>query len=1044
MSAPYYFQTFKKRDLYVQNYVRAKLDSNGVPLEFDTDQKPIFSFFPAACGRLDFTTVNSFLPIRQYNAPTTTYIAPTAYPLSFIYSFHPGDPVVITNGNVMSAATITDVGFNIVADIDTYDKNTQVFTFTETTSGVLSAIGTGENFALRFTKHPQTIYSIIVKKRDTTNGSITATEDFIGEDIGPESHSGFDISTFQVDQDLWGYSYTSTDPLTSRAFTSSLTAGFENYGIKAPNKSPFISSKWDVSDGYENLTQPAKRNKLYITAYNSSTKTYTLSSGYPFTVENSYDNLFFYPGLLTTVYHNNRQKQIIIGGIDITNKTFYASTEVWGSSYTVPASATWRNYVLDKTISVADPTGGDWHIFKNNPMQALSLSATYCETVNRCLCALSAQLTRDTGALSGYSKPFNLITDAKSYRLRYITPPSGGKPERWINGKKTIFAEYITNIATLTSTVINTTNTTLADGYNVSIAKNNNTYIVCTGQTKTQEITTYPMTYNVYDTNNQSILNTQLLPLTTNYLGTNSWSVGPVSNWNELSSFTFASVSACGVSDLNGILSLSDQILNNKPVYVKRYTNAYLCFENDSWVFKNFGDEILYYAPEPNLTYPWQSNGWVISGGAILTAAGYDTIEGFYGQSNIPVLQNGTNGTIDISNIGEVTVSNPGNNYTDGIAIIGGGTRIIISVSSGGVSPAPIVTAKTSTFGSKIYQTTNATYVLDAGQGMVYSYAYDVATSSFKYAFFYLPEFYYNNQPNPYVEFYDICAAASSHGDGTDYVAISLKYRDSIDPNLWYYGIQVFISDPYKTYNHPYTNGTRIFSLDSTQIPHLTSQAETNRDTAMFISTNGYASNNGKHNLAILYVARANNTYYNGCTGVIDVIGLNGYINSTHIGSIYLNNSYFNTKNPTLTSYRLGTAITANKNSLFYTLSSTTSNTENIVEYCTVRGDTLNNQYDLTPSFYLSSAENNFGKYLNAYDTLYNIPYRDLSLGYVTDTNRLYIGDNNNLNIYEKYFSSYLPLTAITVEHTDCIAYYTDFIGHSGNRINFYTISAVC
>ena len=73
-----------------------------------------------------------------------------------------------------------------------------------------------------------------------------------------------------------------------------------------------------------------------------------------------------------------------------------------------------------------------------------------------------------------------------------------------------------------------------------------------------------------------------------------------------------------------------------------------------------------------------------LSGGAILTAVGYDDIEGFYGQSNIPVIQNGINGTIDISNVGIVTVSNSGENYTNGIAIIGGGTRIIISVTSPG------------------------------------------------------------------------------------------------------------------------------------------------------------------------------------------------------------------------------------------------------------------------------------------------------------------------------------------------------------------------
>lgn len=979
MSAPYYFQTFKKRNLYVQNYVRAKLDSNGVPLAFDTDQKPIFSFFPAACGQLDYTSVNTFFPICQYNAPTTTYIA-TFSSLPPYYTFVPGTSVFITKGNTTSAAAILDARNLERAYVDSYDMNTRVFTFTETNSDVLSAIGTGENFVLRFNMGNAVSqrYRIDVVKRDTTTGSITATQDVIGTDIAPGSYFWFDISTIQVDRDLWGSSYTSTNALTSRAYTPSLTAGFSNYGIKAPNQSPFISTKWNVSNGYENLTQPAKRNKLYITAYNSSTKTYTLSSGYPFTAENSYDNLFFYPGLLTTVYHNNRQKQIIVGGIDTTNKTFYASTEVWGSSYTVPASATWRNYVLDETITVADPTSGDWHIFKNNPMQALSLSATYCETVNRCLCALSAQLTRDTGALSGYSKPFNLITDAKSYRLRYITPPSGGKPERWINGKKTIFAEYITNVATLTSTVINTTNTTLADSYNVSIAKNNNTHIVCTGQTKSPVITTYPMTYTVYDTNNTLVLNTQLSPLTTDYPGSGvGWSVGPVNNWNTLSSFSFVSVSAIGIEEfgvnLNGVWAPSHDILNGKPVYTGG--SGTLCYENDVWVLKTFWDQILYNTPELNLAYPWQSSGWVVSGG---------------------------------------------------------------------VGPAPIVTEIKSTFGSKIYQTTNATYVLDASKGMVYTYAYDAGTSSFKYTFFYLHDFPYNSQTDPYIEFYDICAASAGRGDGTDYVAISLKYRDAFNPELWYYGVQVFISNPIRNYSSPFTNGTRIFSLDSANIPHLANQTETNRDTAMFICTNARATNNGKPSLAMLYVARANNTYFSGCTGIVDVIALNGYSNSAHLSCIYLNNSYFNSQNPTLTSYKLGVTITADQNNLFYTLSSTTGSTKNIVECCRITGNTQLLQYNITPTSWLSSAENNFGKYLNAHGTLNNNPYNDLSMGYVTDTDRLFVGSDNKISIYEKYFTNYLPLSSIAAEHTDCIAYYTDFTGHSGNRINFYTISAVC
>jgi hypothetical protein len=70
---PYYFQVFSRRSVQVQNYVRAKLNASGVPQQFDLG-KPIFSFFPAASGQLDYISVNTFLPVYQYNVATKTYL----------------------------------------------------------------------------------------------------------------------------------------------------------------------------------------------------------------------------------------------------------------------------------------------------------------------------------------------------------------------------------------------------------------------------------------------------------------------------------------------------------------------------------------------------------------------------------------------------------------------------------------------------------------------------------------------------------------------------------------------------------------------------------------------------------------------------------------------------------------------------------------------------------------------------------------------------------------------------------------------------------
>jgi hypothetical protein len=69
--------------------------------------------------------------------------------------------------------------------------------------------------------------------------------------------------------------------------------------------------------------------------------------------------------------------------------------------------------------------------------------------------------------------------------------------------------------------------------------------------------------------------------------------------------------------------------------------------------------------------------------GVISSVVGYDNIEGFFGQSNIPILQDGFDrgGKINISSEGIITVPFSGSGYTTGVAIIGGGTRVIITVS---------------------------------------------------------------------------------------------------------------------------------------------------------------------------------------------------------------------------------------------------------------------------------------------------------------------------------------------------------------------------
>jgi hypothetical protein len=357
-------------------------------------------------------------------------------------------------------------------------------------------------------------------------------------------------------------------------------------------------------------------------------------------------------------------------------------------------------------------------------------------------------------------------------------------------------------------------------------------------------------------------------------------------------------------------------------------------------------------------------------------------------------------------------------------------------VLSTGAAPAPVVTEIKSTYGQKICQTRNATYVLDAGRGLIFRYgqSYGVIYPN-DMSIINMHDYNYGNAPDAnIVQYYDICAAPLNITSSTDYVAVTLKYIDPFDDTLSYYGARVFDS----------ATKEQIFVLDSASVPHLSAQLSSNKDTAMIIGTEGFAANNARFNLAMLYVARANNTFYSGCTGVIDAISLNS---RTYLGCRYLGNSYFNSQYPALTNYKFGAAIAAHQNNLFYTISSVTDNTKNIVEYCAVGGNTTQPYpaFGFVPTSLLSSAESNFGKNLNAYSVSKTGDlYSALNAGIVIDTDRLLVGGDNNINVYENYLSNFLLLSSIPMKNAVNLAYHTNFVSYSGNKINFYTLSAVC
>lgn len=74
------------------------------------------------------------------------------------------------------------------------------------------------------------------------------------------------------------------------------------------------------------------------------------------------------------------------------------------------------------------------------------------------------------------------------------------------------------------------------------------------------------------------------------------------------------------------------------------------------------------------------------SGGKILSVSPYDSIESFASVNDIALLQNGFDlgGRISIDESLNISIQNVGSGYVDGLAIIGGGTRLVITTSQNG------------------------------------------------------------------------------------------------------------------------------------------------------------------------------------------------------------------------------------------------------------------------------------------------------------------------------------------------------------------------
>jgi hypothetical protein len=453
---PYYFQQRDRVTHNILNYTRVNLNNPLYPI-YDIN-KPVYYFEPSKTS----TVVNEYIGnkylILGYDHLTKTYaLTSNAYDnilslglgIKFVKKFSEEKNIVINEELV-----------NHQIWIETYNPTTKVFTFHHSSSADFNSIGTGEFVHLRGVEYiTGSNFEIIIEKRDTKNGNITAFNDPLGVNLNP-SEGLLKFNAFRTSTDVWGKSFFIPNSSSKTCYTTNKIVYSNVTGLLAPSSFPFKSTYWNTASGMPNLTETAKRNKLTITSYNNLTKTYTLSNTYPFNAANYFNQDYFYNNLDTRIYRNNIVKDVTITQINTGSFTFTVDEDVWGFSYTVPTSALTRNYVLDEKIVIPDDTAGNWRMFpkrisntNNANISSISFIHHYLSTIN----ALPAQDLNN----SNYSVPFSIYFKKTNYKYRYFLPTLSSSPKfrqgqpnpngRWIYSTKTAFDEYDLKIGVLST-----------------------------------------------------------------------------------------------------------------------------------------------------------------------------------------------------------------------------------------------------------------------------------------------------------------------------------------------------------------------------------------------------------------------------------------------------------------------------------------------------------------------------------------------------------------------------------------------------------------
>lgn len=523
LSCVYMFQEPNGHIYAIQNYLRLKLINNNPDnLEIEKLDKPFYVFRSQKSNTSTSINYSGKIPILSYDKDTLTYaLSYNANDRKLFPAIANLKDVIISKNNTNKIkGSQQKTVFNLTTNyqnipIHSFNKNLSTLNFYPAGSALMNCLLSG-NFLTSNRK--VTLSGVLYDKLSylpniasfsflidvSSRNSETGEIEFIplnnnlnnallkpllsaqDENTYPYDVGYILLNSITVSQDVWGDSYYTLASATYSNFTTTNLISTNKTGLKAPVQFPFIVSSyavnpygsfpppltgvpidWDMADGANNLKVLAKRHKIYITSYDCNTRTYTVSGGFPWIPSWGYDSIYFYPNLFTKVYKNNQVKDVQIQSVNYQQQTFKTFEEVWYRSYTVPASAQARNYILDKQIEYPDSAAGSYKIFKKDASNSNESLISSFDVIYPNLSSLSktqdlsarlltypfhnGKIIRDKGILSGYSIPYALYFKKQDFRYRYYAcvpvgrvPPGEPQPVncRWLYSNKTAFTEY--------------------------------------------------------------------------------------------------------------------------------------------------------------------------------------------------------------------------------------------------------------------------------------------------------------------------------------------------------------------------------------------------------------------------------------------------------------------------------------------------------------------------------------------------------------------------------------------------------------------------